>query len=345
MENDTLKRIIELCLSLDENASDIYHNLSLNIGDEELRMFWARMLEEEKTHINWWKTLLDLAEKEAIPQIFPAPEKTIKELEARKEKVQKILAKSSTSLSLKDQFLLAYRLEFYLLHPALEKLWQFLDIIEPDRKTPEQEYNSHITEFINAMRKFGTSIPELEILGETLEHLWTTVRGITLEASFDELTNILNRRGLFNAIKTLAYLAKRNGLTVGLCLIDIDYFKKINDQYGHKIGDSVLVSVVQILSSTIRRSDVLGRYGGEEFLIFLPQIKESSLANLAEKIREAVEVGTHSEIPVTISIGAVSKRISGLIEEEIDVMIHKADECLYMAKAEGRNKIITTQTA
>ena len=340
-KNDYMKKIIEVCLFLDESAEIIYNNLVLNVSDKDLKLFWEKMHEEEKTHISWWKSLLDFADKGAIPQIFDNPEIIFQELSLKKKKIKTLLTQSLKPLPIVDQFLIAYNLEFYILHSAFGTLWNLVEIIDPEKTSPEQEYDNHITDFINAMRKFGVSESELEILGEALDHLWNTIKEITHKANFDRLTNILNRKALMDSMTILAYLAKRNLLTSGVLFIDIDKFKLINDQYGHQKGDHVLRSVAQIILSNTRRSDILGRYGGEEFLLFLPEIEPSSMSSFTEKIRYSVEDKMKSEIPVTISIGAVSKSISGDVEKELNNLIKKADELLYRAKAGGRNRVIT----
>ena len=130
-----MKKIIDVCLSLDESAATVYHNLSSNVSERELKNFWNRMHEEEKIHISWWESLLDLAQRGALPQIFDEPEKVLIELSLKKGKVQEFLTQSSSSLSVTDQFLLAYRLEFYMLHAAFVQLWYFLDIVEPKETT------------------------------------------------------------------------------------------------------------------------------------------------------------------------------------------------------------------
>ena len=341
MENDIIKSIIRQCLSLDLCAVDIYSNLAVNCADEKLKRFWNSMLKQEKTHVSWWNRLLKMSQKSVIPQIFHAPENTLKELMEQQNKIKKIVERSSASSGLKEQFLLAFRLEFYLLHPALDKLLQFLDVLETQKIDYNREYNIHVSDFITAMRDFGASTPELEIIGEVVDQMWTTIKEMSHDSIFDELTQIFNRRGLFSAMNTMAYLAKRNSLTSGLLLIDIDRFKEVNDKYGHQVGDTVLVSVADLLSSAIRHSDILGRYGGEEFIIFFPQTKPSFIHSLAEKIRLTIESKTKSAIPVTISIGAVSALIKKDVEEEISLLIKRADECLYQAKREGRNKVVT----
>ena len=158
-----------------------------------------------------------------------------------------------------------------------------------------------------------------------LEELWMT----------DQLTGLYNRARLDELFETELRRARRYGSQFSILLLDIDHFKQINDQYGHLTGDDVLFSVADLLKKNIRDVDVLGRWGGEEFMLILPNTNQSEALTLAEKLRQLIQ--THSFTPVknvTASFG-VSSYIAGIDAEEL---FKKADEALYRAKAKGRNR-------
>ncbi|MFT5453188.1 MAG: diguanylate cyclase (GGDEF)-like protein, partial [Enterobacterales bacterium] len=157
-------------------------------------------------------------------------------------------------------------------------------------------------------------------------------------ANTDPLTSLLNRRAMENAVLPLLSLNKRYEQKLCFILADIDYFKKVNDTYGHTVGDEVLVNLTSILNSCLRSSDLLSRHGGEEFLIVLPQTELDSGYLLAERIRTSIEnTRTGDEkIAVTISLGCVE--IQG--EEGFDSAITRADKMLYKAKSDGRNQTV-----
>jgi len=190
------------------------------------------------------------------------------------------------------------------------------------------------------MRKYGASSIELEALGETVERMWTHAKSMAKDANFDELTNIFNRRGLFNTMTSLAYLSKRSRFNSAILMIDIDHFKRINDTLGHQAGDNVLREVANIIKGNIRVSDILGRFGGEEFLVYLPQIDKKCVFDLAEKIRKAIQEETKHNIPVTVSLEGASCIIKGVVEDTIHQLIGQADQHLYEAKRKGRNQVI-----
>ncbi|EJA1001813.1 GGDEF domain-containing protein, partial [Escherichia coli] len=157
----------------------------------------------------------------------------------------------------------------------------------------------------------------------------------------DPLTNIFNRNYFFNELKNQSALAKKKPYCV--MIMDIDHFKKVNDTWGHPVGDQVIKTVVKIIGKSIRPNDLLARVGGEEFGVMLTEIDHENAEALAERIRANVErlTGDNPEyaIPqkVTISIGAVVVHGNTLKPNEI---YRLADNALYNAKEAGRNKVV-----
>jgi diguanylate cyclase (GGDEF)-like protein len=160
-------------------------------------------------------------------------------------------------------------------------------------------------------------------------------------AATDLLTGLNNRRQLITRFEEELSRAKRQKMPLGCIILDIDHFKMINDQYGHLVGDDALKNLSAILKNLVRIYDIIGRYGGEEFLIILPEILPKDLTVFAERIRSAVEQGVQI-IPgmpdkrLTISLG-----ITSLIDRDTNVndLIKRADSALYRAKAAGRNRV------
>lgn len=157
-------------------------------------------------------------------------------------------------------------------------------------------------------------------------------------ASYDGLTNILNRKTFIFRAKSLISLCMRKQEPISFLLIDIDDFKKINDQYGHFVGDCVLQDLTSALSKQLRDYDLFGRYGGEEFAILLPATNEKSATDVAERLRETIEHSStkaNSEIKYTISTGFCS--VIPQQDTTIDALYKLCDQALYVAKASGKN--------
>jgi len=156
-------------------------------------------------------------------------------------------------------------------------------------------------------------------------------------AEIDKLTNIYNRRKLDEYMDVELERAKRYQTPLSFMVFDIDFFKKINDTYGHTTGDLTLQTLAKILQDTIRKSDILGRYGGEEFVVICPETTGDSANILAEKVRSFVENYDFPEVKhMTISIGIASYQ-NELTKEDL---FSRADKALYEAKETGRNRVV-----
>ena len=168
-------------------------------------------------------------------------------------------------------------------------------------------------------------------------------RNLESIATIDSLTGVLNRRGLEDASIKMQDICKRINLSMAVVLIDIDYFKKVNDTYGHLVGDDVLRHIAKTISGILRSSDVLGRYGGEEFCAFLPNTTESDALGLAERIRVGIEatpikLGANVNLKTTVSIGVADSVRAGY---DFKGLLATADSAMYGAKNGGRNRVMT----
>jgi diguanylate cyclase (GGDEF)-like protein/PAS domain S-box-containing protein len=153
----------------------------------------------------------------------------------------------------------------------------------------------------------------------------------------DKLTQTYNRLHLENIFAQETHKAKRYGDTFSIIIMDIDFFKPINDNYGHDIGDQVLIDVVQVLKSKIRDIDVLGRWGGEEFLIICTKTNIDQAYTVAEKLRVAIEEYEFDVIgKITGSFGVSEYKQS---DSNSDVAVKRADDALYTSKDAGRNLV------
>lgn len=162
---------------------------------------------------------------------------------------------------------------------------------------------------------------------------------VKAQSAYDSLTNCLNRHTIECILKREYEKFVSNKIPFSLLLADIDYFKRINDTYGHNAGDSVLKAISMLFKQVLRRSDVLCRWGGEEFLILLRGTLINDAVQIAERIRQSVESCIFQPFRgsgfVTISIGGC-----GLPPEmDIDTLIKMADSALYAAKNDGRNRV------
>jgi len=159
------------------------------------------------------------------------------------------------------------------------------------------------------------------------------------QASQDSLTNIPNRRYLDAIIESKIREFKAVGVNFGVNFIDIDNFKYINDTYGHNIGDQILRMLVQTIQSNLRKNDIIGRFGGEEFIIVYSDINYQGLEIASEKVRRLVETSSlrlhNKDLGITISIGATL----GVEDDTTQSILQRADDLMYFSKKSGKNKV------
>ena len=150
----------------------------------------------------------------------------------------------------------------------------------------------------------------------------------------DHLTGLHNRRHVEEQLHATVAACVRHGFPAAVLVLDIDHFKRVNDEHGHAAGDEVLVQVAATLSGSLRTEDIVGRWGGEEFIVVAPHTSQPAAGVLAERLRAAVEAST----PVTVSIGGACTPVASARLLEV------ADTNLYAAKAAGRNRAVISAT-
>lgn len=203
-------------------------------------------------------------------------------------------------------------------------------------KSMEGKLNDKEVDYIEQLtNQVATTINRANVYAEILKH-----------ATLDALTGFYNKRQLEERLKQEVSSSRRQHLPLSVIMTDIDFFKSVNDTYGHAVGDLVLKTVSDVIRSQLREYDVAGRYGGEEFTVLLPSAGIKDACMVAERLRKAVEKRNidisklspeHKNINVTISLGVYQMQDG----DEISDLIIKADRALYEAKTGGRNKVVS----
>lgn len=216
---------------------------------------------------------------------------------------------------------------------ADDRLWTLgIDdcLVEP---ITSAKFLHHIARALK-VRRLGVKCEELAKENQQLYQLAIT----------DGLTRLINKRHLLERMNSEFARTKRFGGRLGAAICDIDHFKKVNDTYGHLVGDKILKAVAGLISTTVRSIDTAGRYGGEEFVLMLPETSLEGVANLAEKLRRVIEehdfLADCDDLPgpsrLTISLGCASypEDSAGKVED----LLETSDKRLYVAKQTGRNR-------
>ncbi|WP_136680809.1 diguanylate cyclase [Neptunomonas sp. XY-337] len=168
---------------------------------------------------------------------------------------------------------------------------------------------------------------------------------LAYEATHDALTHLLNRRAVLKALQALVSKSMSEHSSMSVALVDIDHFKRINDSYGHPMGDEVLIRVAETMQTCLSAGDSLGRFGGEEFIVAIDSDPEGAnrlMEELRTKISETPFCLADQTVNVTVSAGIAS--LSGDDSLRLDDLLAAADRALYQAKADGRNQVVLAET-
>ncbi len=237
----------------------------------------------------------------------------------------------------KDKYIQVNKIKSLLCFP-IENHNKIIGLIYLENRLAENIFSAGRVNFLTLLSsQIVTSINN----ALTYKNLEELVKNRTLElerlSQTDELTGLVNRRCMNQALISEYQAFKRYKRVFSIILLDIDYFKLINDNHGHNVGDRVLKGLSKILQSCTRATDMVCRWGGEEFLILCPEITKDKAGNIAEKIRKNLESYDKKELMGTTSSFGVSEIID---QDTIEMVIKKADDSLYKAKEMGRNRVI-----
>ena len=160
-------------------------------------------------------------------------------------------------------------------------------------------------------------------------------------ARFDPLTGVANRRHFVEMVEAEMARSSRYGKQLSILMVDIDQFKEVNDVYGHQAGDIILQALCETCKIVLRAFDIVGRWGGDEFAILLPETPPAIAPQVAERLRGAIEntvvdVEMHSPLRFSVSIGCASRNAR---DDSLDALLNVADKALYDAKRTGRNRV------
>jgi len=193
-----------------------------------------------------------------------------------------------------------------------------------------------LTARMEALLRSSELVRRLEVQTELLSKL----------AAYDDLTGVYNRRSMFHHLEAELSRCRRYGRSLGVLMVDIDHFKRVNDEYGHLVGDQALRWVATTLQNELRSMDFLCRYGGEEFCAILPETNRPGVLRAGERLRAAIErtLFTHSEVQLSLSISVGGASWAAEESTEFPDLMARADAALLEAKRNGRNQVrVATQ--
>ncbi len=247
----------------------------------------------------------------------------IKQLENSWNELKRLIYQKGKNQKLKDT-----------LYYQSEICWDHANkVVYSAQKISEKKYKNYKKILIKIILFVGLFILGIIVLVYKIVHKRLEVDAIT-----DPLTKLYNRSYFDKTLLKQRRLSSRYLSTFSLLLIDVDFFKNVNDDFGHQKGDAILIMLAQLLLKNSREHDYIFRYGGEEFALILPHTEQANAEIMAEKYRKLVsenDFGLNRELTVSIGVSQFAK------DESIESLIRRVDSALYQAKSQGRNKVVS----
>jgi diguanylate cyclase (GGDEF)-like protein len=338
--SDLQSSILNQCIDIDSVAFQVYASFVQTETSATVRELWASLGRDEAEHITYWRLLMRYHEEGIVPDLFEDAVNLNRTLEDSSRKMHLLMGTITPDMDSQKRLTVACLMELTFLHQPLLQALRYVKS-EAGAEEPLDAYDRHLRTFLTGVGTHVTAL-DLQLSVDALKRLWDDTKGLLSRAFTDPLTGLLNRRGLRDTAVPLVNLAKRNGSTLAVAMVDIDKFKSINDTHGHDTGDRVLVWTAGVIRRTVRGSDLVARVGGEEFVVFLSDVDETCLPEIGEKIRSEVERHPVEGIPVTVSLGIAARAMAreSDVSAVLESLMKEADERLYRAKAEGRNRVV-----
>jgi diguanylate cyclase (GGDEF)-like protein len=337
-----MREILATCVELDTLAVSTYHALSEHCSDADLATVFEQLAHEEETHVGWWQELLDAWDQGLIPDVINDPESLLHELQQVRDDIASSLPEDLSALTPAQMVELAAHLEFFMLDPVFAEL---LELTEPGRTGHHREaYAHHVEQLVGAIERNSSADPLARFLARVLKRALRDNVALAAYATHDPLTGLLNRRGLISHLKQWISWAYRYERPLMVLLIDVDEFKRVNDEHGHAVGDYALECIANALRESTRRSDLIARYGGDEFAIVAPETDAEEYGALVQRILTSVRDiqcpnWDGASVPLAVSVGgAVLSPRGAHSERAIDALLAGADSSLYEAKNSGRDR-------
>lgn len=337
-----MREILELCTRMDELASHTYTSMSRTCDDPKVADVFATMAIEEASHIEWWSELLSAWNRGLLPDLYADTGEAHEQLAEILASMEAAVPAEGITLSAGECLTVAVSIEFFMLDPMFGELF---DLAEPAvARVRHEAYSRHIERLITAVEEFYHGETLAGFLARVLRRSLRENRRLARYATHDPLTGLSNRRAFGAHLRQWTAWSARYGRPLTVALLDIDTFKRVNDEHGHAAGDALLVAVAQAISGAVRASDMAARYGGDEFAILAPETGPEDARRLAERVLEAVRatevVGEDgATVRGTVSIGlTVMMDPADSEPRRNDELLATADQSLYAAKRIGRDR-------
>lgn len=336
-----MREILELCASMNELAGELYTSLAERCDDAPLRDTFRAMARDEGEFSSSWYELAEAWDMGLLPDAVNDTTLLQSRLTTIEEEVSRAVAGADAELDCAHMLALAARLELNMIDPVFDEI---VNLTEPALTGVIRGHlHTHLQRLIGAIADQYSETSLEGLLAATLSRVWEDNSQLANKMARDQLTGLYNRRVLANQLPHWLAWSARYGRPFAMMLVDVDEFRTVNDTYGHAAGDEALAAVGGALFAATRASDLVIRYGGDEFAIFAPETSEHQYAQLCERLTDTVRnlfvrAPDGSRVELTISIGGtVVTDPAGSPPRSAADLIAAADRSLYTAKSAGRD--------
>jgi diguanylate cyclase (GGDEF)-like protein len=339
-----MRKILELCIETDELARDLYSGFAITCGDPELAQTFKVLSADEEEHVGWWVSLVEQWDRGLLPDLFPQTELVCEDMLTVLADAHSVEPAANETMSPARMLEVAAQLEFFMLDPVFGELLELGGPSAAERH--REQYQGHLARVVGAIERSPEASGPCAFLARMLSRTWDHARAHdAASAMHDDLTGMVSRRALMQHMKPWTAWTARYGRPLAIMLVDIDRLAGVNETYGQLIGDRILAEVGDAIRSSMRESDLVARYGGDEFIALMPEADAADVRLVAERILTlvrtlAVPSESVAKLPVSVSIGAV------VVDDPkespprpIDEILAAADTALHDAKSAGRDQV------
>jgi len=331
-----------MSVRMDALAERLYADFASACADPGLKELFARLSCDEGEHLGWWRGLLAEAESRILPEPSQETAPLLERLDAIYRELSTLGLAEVKAMTPEEMLRLALRLEFNMIDPLFSELIDAAGLTRAE--SMKQEYEYHIETVVSAISEHFADGSLAHMLAQGLSRIWADNHRLVAYATHDALTGLHNRHALYAQLPQWAAWSARYGHSLAVLLLDVDHFKTINDRHGHAMGDEALKAVARALRNSVRASDLVVRFGGDEFAVVAPETDADEYLDLCARIAASVQDLAFADergvlIPLSVSIGgAILAQPAGTAPLRADRLIIAADQSLYTAKNSGRHR-------